>query len=196
MEFVAIISLTIVILAVISMIKMRKDAKAQAIKDAEMERERTSFLERVAQQRKAERELMRARMLGTKETYASTGKVPARSVKQTASTYTSSPSTRVVVDDSSDLLTQMIIMDTLNSRSGTVAGTVEWNNDIPTIHRTNTDNPIDFPAPERSSYSSSSDDSSSRSSYSSSSSDSSYSSSSSDSSYSSSSDSGSSYSSD
>lgn len=195
MEFVAIISLTIVILAVISLIKMRKDAKAQAIKDAEMERERTSFLERVAQQRKAERELMRARMLGTKETYASTGKVPARSIKQTASTYTSSPSTRVVVDDSSDLLTQMIIMDTMNSRSGTVAGTVEWNNDIPTIHRTNTDNPIDFPAPSYSS-SYSSDDSSSRSSYSSSSSDSSYSSSSSDSSYSSSSDSGSSFSSD
>lgn len=102
------------------------------------------------------------------------------------------PAPTVVVHNSGpDLLTTMILMDAMSSKHDTTSGSVTWKDETPTIHRSNTDNPIDFPTTPSytSSYSSSSDDSSSRSSYSSSSSsDSSYSSSSSDSSYSSSSD--------
>lgn len=129
--------------------------------------------------------------------------------KYNATTPTRSATTRtttVVHDDGNDLLTAMILQNAMNSNSDTTSGTVSWDNNVPKVHYSNTDNPIDFPAPEpaRESYSSSSssdDSSSSRSSYSSSysssSSDSSYSSSSSSSDYSSSSsDSGSSFSSD
>jgi len=105
------------------------------------------------------------------------------------------PERRVVMNSGSDdILTQMILIDAINSRNDITSGTVEWNDSVPTI------TPVEIaqsysepersysssyssPEPERSSYSSS---------YSSSSSDSSYSSSSSDSSYSSSSDSSSS----
>lgn len=103
-----------------------------------------------------------------------------------ARSYTSSPSSTVIDNSGNDLLTAMILQNAMNSHHDVTSGTVDWNDNVPKVHFSNTSNPIDFPAPEpeRSSYSPSysspvspsSDDSSSRSSYSSS-----YSSSSSDS---------------
>lgn len=82
----------------------------------------------------------------------------------------STPARSTTTDTGPDLLTTMILMDVMNSPSGTVAGTVSWKDDTPTI------------TPSSSSSWSSSDDSPSKSSsWSSSSSDSSSSWSSSDS---------------
>ena len=107
---------------------------------------------------------------------------PIRTTSRTvASTYTSSPRTAVVDNSSNDMLTAMIIQDSLNSSQY----------EPPTRHYSNTSDSVDFPAatPEPSYTSGYSSPSSS---YSSSNSDSSYSSSYSSSSDSSSSDSGSS----
>lgn len=184
---------------VYAMAKRKYQAKLKA--DLE-ERERQAKLEvaRMYSERKRLRqEFMNSRMGGTS--------TPTPAPKQVVTTVTPAQPT-YVRDDSPDILTAMILQQAMNSPTGTVAGTVDWDNGVPTVTPVE---PEKYRAPEpepvretyTSSYSSSSssdDSSSSRSSYSSSysssSSDSSYSSSSSDSSYSSSSDSSSSFSSD
>lgn len=95
--------------------------------------------------------------------------------------YPATSSRSTTTDDGPDLLTTMILMDVMNSPSGTVAGTVSWKDDTPTITpKTNWDREESYSS--TSSSSSSSDDSPSKSSsWSSSSSDSSSSWSSSDS---------------
>jgi prepilin-type N-terminal cleavage/methylation domain-containing protein len=121
----------------------------------------------------------------SKPVYSTTRSSVADSSPATKHTFTN--------NNTDDVLTRMILLDTLNSPSGVSAGTVTWKDDVPTITPVVTEEIARPSSSYSSSYStsSSSDDSPSRSSYSSSysssSSDSSYSSSSSDSSYSSSS---------
>jgi len=178
---------------VYALAKRKYQAKLKA--DLE-ERERQAKLEvaRMHSERKRLRqEFMNSRMGGTS--------TPAPATKQVVTTVTPTQTTYTRNDDP-DILTAMILQQAMNSPTGTVAGTVNWDDGVPTITPAA---PETYRAPEpesaretytssySSSSSSSSDDSSSSrssysSSYSSSSSDSSYSSSSSDSSYSSSSD--------
>jgi hypothetical protein len=86
---------------------------------------------------------------------------------------------RPMYDGSNDLLTSMIVMDTLTSPRYMASNSIEQNSYSSSTTETKTDT-YSAPEPERSSYSSSYSSSDSDSSYSSSSSDSSYSSSSSD----------------
>ena len=165
-------------------------------KQAELERKKSNY------DRMYQTELNKRKAKSVSSGYSSpsysSGLSSSSSSPSTIRTATTSPT---VANDPNDLLTTMILLDTMNSPSGVSAGTVTWKDDVPTITpKTNWDREESYSAPEperKSSYSSSyissssDDDSSSRSSYSSSysssSSDSSYSSSSSDSSYSSSS---------
>lgn len=177
--------------------------RTNAIRKAEDEAQRL-YKEELERARVARAEARAARMNLTQPkpgvTSVSTEAIARKYNATTPARPATTSTTTVVRNDSDDLLTAMILQNAMNSSSDTTAGTVSWNDNVPTI------TPVaPEPEPVRETYSSSyssssSDDSSSRSSYSSSysssSSDSSYSSSSSDSSYSSSSDSGSSSSSD
>lgn len=138
-----------------------------------------NFIER-RNQKKHEAELKRVEALArlkrerynqiVKSSYENKAREQAR--KKPGYYSASTPSRSTTTDDGLDLLTTMILMDAMNSPSGSVAGTVSWKDDTPTI----------TPSSSSSWSSSSSDDSTSKSSsWSSSSSDSSSSWSSSDS---------------
>jgi len=93
------------------------DERARALREAERQRQRTLAKNYIAPTAK------------TKSTsYTST----ARSSTATTTSTASQPAS----DWSSDLLTTMIIADMLTNNKDTVAGTVTWKDDVPTIKET------------------------------------------------------------
>jgi len=185
------IGFTVLLVAIIGMLVLRKSAKK---KKAEQERKDAAW-QQLKEMRDAKYKLMRAEeseRSRLRSNYQTT--IPDATIAKMQSIRSSSrtvaPSSTVAVaptpvsyDSSSDLLTNMIILNALASHNDTTAGTVSWKDDTPTITPVAASSySAPEPEPERSSYTSSYSSSSSDSSYSSSSSDSSYSSSSSDSS--------------
>jgi hypothetical protein len=191
----AVVATSIVVSGLVAFFAVRK--YRAAIRAEAEEKERMAKLEvaRMRDARRRERQAFINSQFNTTATPKTPPKQVVTSVAPQPTTYTS--------DDTSDVLTALILNQVMNSPTGVVKGSVSWDNDVPTVTPDTTESKPSYTESKpsySSSYSSSSSDddssSSSRSSYSSSysssSSDSSYSSSSSDSSYSSSSDSGSS----
>jgi len=183
------IGFTVLLVAIIGMLVLRKSAKK---KKAEQERKDAAW-QQLKEMRDSKYKLMRAEESERSRLRANyQTSIPDVTIAKMQSIRSSSrsvtPSSTIapaqpVYDSSSDLLTNMIILNSLASHSDTTAGTVSWKDDTPTITPVAASSySAPEPEPERSSYTSSYSSSSSDSSYSSSSSDSSYSSSSSDSS--------------
>ena len=174
------IGFTVLLVAIIGMLVLRKSAKK---KKAEQERKDAAW-QQLKEMRDSKYKLMRAEESERSRLRANyQTSIPDVTIAKMQSIRSSSrsvtPSSTIapaqpVYDSSSDLLTNMIILNALASHSDTTAGTVSWKDDTPTITPVAASSySAPEPEPERSSYTSSYSSSSSDSSYSSSSSDSS-----------------------